>query len=93
MNDDFDFESNLPNNGPINNGPVNNTSMNNNGTKVASTSTAINTTPTISITSSSAIDIIKKAKGICSIPTEQNAYNYIVFSGSMTVKFHYTDYV
>ncbi len=31
MNDDFDFESNLPNNGPINNGPVNNTSMNNNG--------------------------------------------------------------
>ena len=69
------------------------TSMNNNGTKVASTSTAINTTPTISITSSSAIDIIKKAKGICSIPTEQNAYNYIVFSGSMTVKFHYTDYV
>ena len=67
------------------------TSPSYNGTRIGSKSTATNTTPTFSITNSTTIDIVKKAKGICSIPASQNGTWYSVFSASMTVKFYYKE--
>ena len=67
------------------------TSPSYNSTRIGNKSIAVNTSGTFSITSSSLINIVKKAKGICSIPASQNSSWYSVFSATMTVKFYYKE--
>ena len=59
-------------------------------TRIATASVAVEKSYTMTITDSSLINTIKKAKGICSIPPSQTGTYYSVMSGTMKVKFTYT---
>ena len=58
--------------------------------KIATASVAASTTHTITITDSTLINLIKKAKGICTVPPTQSSTYYSVMSASMKVKFTYS---
>jgi hypothetical protein len=58
--------------------------------KIATASVGASTTHTITITDSTLIDLIKKAKGICTVPPSQSSTYYSVMSASMKVKFTYS---
>ena len=58
--------------------------------KIATASVAASTTHTITITDSTIINLIKKAKGICTVPPAQSSTYYSVMSASMKVKFTYS---
>ena len=58
--------------------------------KIATASVAASTTYTITITDSTIINLIKKAKGICTVPPAQSSTYYSVMSASMKVKFTYS---
>ena len=58
--------------------------------KIATASVAASTTHTITITDSTLINLIKKAKGICTVPPSQSSTYYSVMSASMKVKFTYS---
>lgn len=60
-------------------------------TTIGSASVATGSTGTITITNSSLINNIKARKGICSIPPSQTSSYYSVMSGTMKVKFYYTE--
>ena len=58
--------------------------------KIATASVAASTTHTITITDSTLINLIKNAKGICTVPPAQSSTYYSVMSASMKVKFTYS---
>jgi hypothetical protein len=62
-----------------------------NSTLIGSADVATGNSKTITITNSSLIAAIKSGKGICAIPASQSKTYYSVMSGSMKVKFYYTE--
>ena len=58
---------------------------------VGSASVATGNSATISITDTDLIELIKKGKGICAIPTSQSKTYYSVMAGTMKVKFTYKE--
>lgn len=60
-------------------------------TKIGSVSVATGSSAKITITDSSLISTIISKKGICSIPPSQSKAYYSVMSGTMKVKFYYTE--
>ena len=58
--------------------------------KIATASVAAQTSHTITITDATAINRIKSAKGICTVPPSQTSTYYSVMSATMKVKFTYS---